>query len=399
VVRVTVTVGNASVEEGQAVTADARAYDGSNNEVTGRTFAWTSSDPTVATVSNGQITALRAGTTRISAVVGTVIGSVDVTVTQALVARVELSLDSATLSVGYARELTATTRSAAGMVLDGRRVVWHSSDSAVVALDSAGAASVRVRALKSGTSAVIALSDTRADTALVRVVVPSAVRVQVTPRYLTINAGDSAAVGLAVTAASGDTVYTPTITWSSDAPTIAVGAGLRVRGLVPGTARLAAGVDAARDTLALAVLGLRSLLSTAWARGQVEASLRAGDTVSVPVVVDLSRRGASGDLGAAQLSLSFPTTLLEYLEAAAGTGPAAMVHQAQPGVVRIAYAASEAQPGASVTLAVLRFRVAAAAGVGQRARLHLTHTIEPLSTTFQPLGMPVVPQGTIQIVP
>jgi hypothetical protein len=399
VVRVVVTLGTASVEEGQNVTAVARAFDASDREITGQTFAWSSSDPAVAGVANGQITALLPGTARISASAGTVTGSEDLAVTATPVGRVEVSLDSATLSVGYAGELAATTRSAAGLALAGRRITWQSSDPAVAALDSTGPSSVRVRALRSGTSHVIALSEGKADTALVRVVVPTAVQVRVTPRYLAVEAGDSATVTLSAVAANGDTVYTPAIIWSSDAAAVAGGAGMRVRGLAPGAARLAAAVDGASDTVTVAVLGPASVFSTAWPREQFNLSLRAGDTVSVPVIMDLGRRGTSGDLGAAQMSFSFPATLLEYLDTAPGSGATALVHQTQPGTLRIAYAASDPQPGARITLVVLRFRVAAAAAAGQQARLGLTHLIEPLGTTFQPLGMPVVPQGSIRIVP
>jgi hypothetical protein len=399
VARISVTVDVVSLEEGQSTTAVARAFDASDREVTGQAVAWTSSDSAVAGVADGRITALRPGMVRISARMGTVTGSVDVTVTLASVARVEMNVDSLTLFVGYGRELTAITRSATGAALDGRPVSWQSTDPAVLSVDPSSAGITRVRALQAGTSRIIANSGARADTALVRVVVPVASRVRVTPRYLAVNAGDSALVSVEAVAASGDTVYTPAITWTSDSSAVAGGAGPRVRGLAPGAARLAATVDGISDTVTVAVLGPRSLLSTAWARGQMEASVRAGDTVSIPVVVDLGRRGTTGDLGAAQMSLAFPTTLLEYVDADAPAGVTVLVHQAQPGTLRIAYVASDPRTDARVTLVVLRFRVAAAAAAGQRGRLRLTHLIEPLGTTFQPLGMPVVPQGTIQIVP
>lgn len=398
IVRVSVTLSAASLEEGQSAAAEARAFDASDREVRGHPFVWSSSDSTVAGVANGQITALRPGTARIAASAGTITGSMSVTVTPMSVARVELSLDSITLSIGYAQELKATMRSATGVTL-GRPVTWRSTDPAMLSFDSAGPATVRVRALQTGTSRVIATSEARADTAVVRVVVPVAARVLVTPRYLVVDVGDSASVSVDAVASNGDTVYTPMITWSSDSPAAASGAGLRVRGLAPGVARLAAIVNGVSDTVTVAVLGPQSVLSTAWARGQMEASIRAGDTVSVPVMMDLGRRGAGGDLGAAQMSFSFPTTLLAYLDAAPPSGVTALVHEVQPGTLRIAYIASDRQTGTRITLVVLRFRVAAAALAGQRARLQLTHTIGPLSTSFQPLGMPVVPQGTVQIVP
>lgn len=399
VTRVSVALDVPSLEEGQSATAVARAFNASDREVTGHAFAWTSSDSTVAGVANGRITAVRPGTARISARVGAVTGSVDVTVTPASVARVELSADAVTLSVGYGRELTAITRSATGAALDGRPVTWQSTDSGVLSVDPSGPGTARVRALQAGTSRIIATSGARADTALVRVVVPVASRVRVTPRYLVVDAGDSALVSVEAVASNGDTVYTPAITWTSDSSAVASAAGSRVRGLAPGAARLAATVDGIGDTVTVAVLGPRSLLSTAWARGQMEAPVRPGDTVSVPVIVDLGRRGTTGDLGAAQMSLAFPAPLLEYLGADAPTGATALVHQVQPGTLRIAYIASEPRADARVTLVVLRFRVAAAAPAGQRGRLGLTHLIEPLGTTFQPLGMPVVPQGTIHIAP
>ena len=81
----TVTVGPASVsiEEGETQQFSAAAFDASNKKISGKTFTWTSSDETVATINtSGLATAKNAGTTAIAAEVDGISNAVKLTVTE-----------------------------------------------------------------------------------------------------------------------------------------------------------------------------------------------------------------------------------------------------------------------------------------------------------------------------
>jgi uncharacterized protein YjdB len=78
---------------GQTLQATSVARDSGNNALTSFTTTWTSSTPTVASVSaTGLITALSAGTTTITATTGGKTGTLNVTVSLVPVARVLLTL-------------------------------------------------------------------------------------------------------------------------------------------------------------------------------------------------------------------------------------------------------------------------------------------------------------------
>ena len=83
VASVTVALASSSLEVGQTTTATATLRDASNNVLTGRTVAWSSANAAVARVdaSTGQVTAVAAGTTNITATSEGVSGSTGITVT------------------------------------------------------------------------------------------------------------------------------------------------------------------------------------------------------------------------------------------------------------------------------------------------------------------------------
>jgi uncharacterized protein YjdB len=80
---VVITPSPTSVAVGQTRQLTAAARDASNAAVTGVTFVWASANPATATVStSGLVTGRATGTVNITASIGTVSGSVPVTVTK-----------------------------------------------------------------------------------------------------------------------------------------------------------------------------------------------------------------------------------------------------------------------------------------------------------------------------
>jgi hypothetical protein len=129
----------------QQFTATGRYSDNSTQDVTAQVI-WTSSDATVATVSNaagseGLTTASGVGTTTVSAISGTVSGEATLTVTGATLVSLEVSPATPSIANGLTQQFTATGRYTDNSTQDlTSEVVWASSDPAVATLSSNGLA-------------------------------------------------------------------------------------------------------------------------------------------------------------------------------------------------------------------------------------------------------------------
>ncbi len=81
VAAVTVSAPLKNIDVGNTTQLSAVAFDQTGAQLVGVTFQWSSSDKTIATVSNtGVVTGVAVGSARITAVTGTVSGFADVTV-------------------------------------------------------------------------------------------------------------------------------------------------------------------------------------------------------------------------------------------------------------------------------------------------------------------------------
>lgn len=135
-----ITVSTANpVPVGATASLSATGYDSSGNAMgTLQSVVWSSSSPSVATVSNatgssGIVNALTSGTTTITATVGSVIASTTVTVTTPLVS-IAVTPTSPTISLGSSQlfNLTATGTYADGSTMDlSSDVNWTSSNTSV----------------------------------------------------------------------------------------------------------------------------------------------------------------------------------------------------------------------------------------------------------------------------
>ena len=124
---------------------------------------WTSSKPTVATVDeNGNITALAAGTTEITATAGSVSAVCKVTVEGVKVSKVELNKTSVSLKAGETEQLTATVTP--DNATD-KTVTWTSSKPTVVAVDENG----KITAVAPGTATITATAGDKSATCTVTV--------------------------------------------------------------------------------------------------------------------------------------------------------------------------------------------------------------------------------------
>lgn len=122
------------------------------SNATVKSLTWSSSDASVASVSNGTVTAHKAGTATITAVADNgVSGSCAVTVTAAPVAASSVTLNQTTmtLDVGKTGTLTATVQPADAA---NKNITWTSSNTAVATVSSGGT----VTAVAPGTATITA---------------------------------------------------------------------------------------------------------------------------------------------------------------------------------------------------------------------------------------------------
>ncbi len=147
----------------QQLTANLR--DAAGNSLYIRTVTWTSSAPTVATVSSsGLLTAVAAGTATISATSEGRTGTAPVTTAVTFpVATVTLSPAIANLVTGTAQQLTATLRDGSGSALADRAITWTTSNAAVATVSSTGL----VTTIGSGTATITAASEGKSGTSVI----------------------------------------------------------------------------------------------------------------------------------------------------------------------------------------------------------------------------------------
>lgn len=239
------TVSFASLSDTEQLTAMVRDQFGATMPVT--TVTWNSSDPQVARVTEGLVTATGNGTALVSARAGAAADTAVVTVLQ-VATRILVTPDTATLAIGDTLRLQAALFDANGDSIRGRTVSWVSADTAIVSVDDGGLVTARFR----GTSWVHAVSESISDSARIAV---SSNSLRVFPDLDTLTTGaDTIRFTATVIDSNGSTVQDPEVMWSSTDTLIArhVSSGAFV-GVGVGTAGIVASYLATADTAALVV--------------------------------------------------------------------------------------------------------------------------------------------------
>ncbi|GIW26157.1 Ig-like domain-containing protein [Meiothermus sp.] len=179
-----VTPPSASKQVGQTQQFTAVAKDASGNTISGVTFTWTSSNPSVATVnSSGLATAVAAGTATITASAQGKSGNATLTVTNPApppIETIEVSPPSASKQVGQTQQFTAVAKDASGNTISGVTFTWSSSDTAIATVDSSGLAT----AVAAGTATITASAQGKSGNATLTVTSPPTFMVGGTVRFL-----------------------------------------------------------------------------------------------------------------------------------------------------------------------------------------------------------------------
>ena len=218
VATVTVNPPTASLQAGQKVTLTATLSDASGNTLTGRPLSWSSSDNTIASVTQtGEVTAVGTGVATISATSEGQVGTASITVGLVPVASVTVAPPTPSVDVGATVQLSATTLDAAGNLLTGRAVTWSSSANAIATVSSGGV----VSGLSPGVVTITATSEGQSGTSIVTVnasgpppPVPVA-SVTVAPSTVSLTVGGTQTVTATARDANGNPLNGRPMTWSS----------------------------------------------------------------------------------------------------------------------------------------------------------------------------------------
>jgi len=233
---ITVTPNPASVPVGltQLLTATGHYSDGTNQDVT-TSASWISSDTTIATVNaTGGTTGVKVGgPISITAKIGAITGSTNLTVTAAVVQTIVVSPTPVSVPVGASQPFTATAHLSDGSTQDvTNTAIWSSSDVTIATVSATGVATgvkvggpVTIKASVGAVSGAASLTVTAA----------TLQSITVTPNPAAVAAGLTqvfAATGHYSDGTSQD--VTNTATWSSSDITIATVAGNVVTGVKAG---------------------------------------------------------------------------------------------------------------------------------------------------------------------
>ncbi|MEX2156222.1 MAG: Ig-like domain-containing protein [Gemmatimonadales bacterium] len=248
---VIVSPDGATFFEGTQTPFTATPLDSAGNLLTGRTIAWMSGNPAVASVtSTGLVTAVAAGSATITATADGTPGTALVTVSTVPVASVSVTPAAASISTGGTTPLTATPRDSAGNPLTGRPVTWSSSAPSVASVNSSGL----VTGIGAGSATITATSEGQSGTSAITVTVAPVASVTVTPTSASVLV--SGAVQLTATPrdSAGNSLTGRTITWASSAPAVATvsGSGL-VSAVAVGSATVTATSEGKSGSSAITV--------------------------------------------------------------------------------------------------------------------------------------------------
>jgi uncharacterized protein YjdB len=235
--RVQATPSTLAMVTDESRTVTARPLDAAGDALT-RPVYWSSSDAAIAAVSQaGLVTALTPGTVQLAASSGGTSAVIPLTVSERAVALVRLAPATSTMRVGDVAALWTELLDATGAILRGRAVTWASGNAAVATVCADGA----VTGVGAGSATISATVGGVSGTALVSVVPVPAASVVVSPATVAVLTGASRTLAVSVRDSAGRALAGRTVTWSTDAPTIAnVSSAGVVLAIAPGVATITA---------------------------------------------------------------------------------------------------------------------------------------------------------------
>ena len=249
---VTVTSPTLTPKQGETVQLTAVARDQFGDVVPG-TATWSSSAPSVATVSSmGVLQALAGGSVVVTATINGVSGSLSLTVTPRVTTTVTVTSPTLTPQVGATVPLTVEARDQFGDTIPGKTATWSSSAPVIATVSPTG----QLQALAPGAVLVTATIDGVSGTLWLTVAPRTVALVTVTGPTSTPKEGDTVQLTATARDEFGNIIPGTTATWSSSDQNVAV---VSTTGLVQ---TLATGTVAVTATIN-GVWGVQSLTISA----------------------------------------------------------------------------------------------------------------------------------------
>jgi uncharacterized protein YjdB len=217
-----------------------------------RPVAWSSSDPSVASVTQGGlITAIGVGGAIVTASAEGRSAVVSITVSAVPVASIVLTPNVDTIVVAQTVQLSAQVRDASGTPLAGRTIFWTTSDAQIATVSSQGL----VTAVSQGNATITAASEGRTATAAIVVNPRPVSAVILSPSQLIVFTGQSTQLTALVTDDRGQVLTGRPIFFTSSNTVVATvsNAGL-VTGVSSGTATITATSEGSTGTATVTVV-------------------------------------------------------------------------------------------------------------------------------------------------
>ncbi|MBL0172902.1 MAG: Ig-like domain-containing protein [Gemmatimonadaceae bacterium] len=347
-VEVTPRLSTARVGTTQQLSAVAK--DASGNPMTGETFTWKSSEPSVATVSaTGLVSLVGPGSTAILASARGTSGFATI-VSDANVATISLSAATLSFPVPLTRQLLATVKDAAGNDLF-RPITWTSSAPTVATVSSAGV----VTGISAGSATITATVEGKSATTAATILPPvPVITLSLNTGYMPIGVG--VPIVATLRDANGVELLGRIVTWTTSNPAIAtVSASGVVTALAAGSVTITASNDGGSAVASFTTLrGLASATPVTFTNAAVNTStffavyVPAGSTNFAIAI-----RGGNGDPdlylyrpGQTTVACASENGGSTIVEDCAVANPAA-------GVWRIEVFAYEAHAGTTITATVV----------------------------------------------
>lgn len=254
---VTVAPATFTLRIGQVKQFTPTAKNASGAIITGRTFVWSTSNSSIASVDqSGNVTALTVGNVVVSANADGVIGNASLSITNVPIGACSLSPTTQKVTLTAQAQPTITLRDTASNVIPtlGRQISWTSDNEIVATVSNSGV----ITAKKAGTATITAASVEYPNvscTTTFEAVNPRIVTVLIAPQTATVRIG----IPRQFTATMYDSlnqVIPPgrVITWTPVTPaTATVSATGVVTGVALGTGRVAVNAEGAVDTVSFNV--------------------------------------------------------------------------------------------------------------------------------------------------
>ena len=231
---------SASLKVGETVTLTPTVKP---DDATDKTVTWTTSDASVATVSNGVVTAKKVGNATITAKAGDKTATCLITVEATPVTSVTLNRTSASLKAGETLTLTATVKP--DNATD-KTVTWSSSDASVATVSNGV-----VTAKKVGSATITAKAGDKTATCAVTVVATPVASVILNKTTASLKAGETVTLTATV---KPDDATDKTVTWSTSDNSVAVVSGGVVTAKGLGTAVITAAAGGKSASCAITVI-------------------------------------------------------------------------------------------------------------------------------------------------